>query len=237
MPKSSRVTLLGLVLLALIAGAAVSEDIQGQRTLPVIADTFQFIPGSWAVYDFYDINKDAHSKIYFSIDKLETKHRDKKEIPCFWMEVEIKTPNEPTVATRVLAEETKTGPGELFGVTVQIEGHKPFKVPAKYYKGKDSKVSEFQPIKTESKAEKKTITWKDKTLTAYEVEATDENGKKTKAVVSEEVPPLAIISIKSSEMEMTLEDWGMDAKSKIKGSPMSFYLWLFLETGKGIIGQ
>jgi hypothetical protein len=167
-----------------------------------------------------------------SISILERERRDWKD--CSWIEVEVISENNPEVATKFLAEETREGPGELKEVIVQVKGYAPFTVPKSFYEGADKEVGNFKTAHVARRIEKNTMTYKNTTLSVWKAEVQDPNGKTTDALVSEEVPPIGVVMVDSPEFGMYLDDWGMNAVSKIQGIPMNFYLWLMYQTFEGM---
>jgi NADPH-dependent 7-cyano-7-deazaguanine reductase QueF-like protein len=68
--------------------------------------------------------------------------------------------------------------------------------------------------------------YSNRALEVLRVETSDQKGKPLTALISKQIPPLGIVLIESQDIEMYLDSWGADARSKIKGTPMNFYLWL-----------
>ncbi len=122
-----------------IAGGALAADVQGQKPVMFVGDTFQFVPGAWASYYIYDKTKNEHYVMQMAT--LERGKQDGKQ--CSWMEIEVLPESGPAVVTRMLTEETKQGPGALLDVIVQVKGYSPFTVPKKYYEGENKEVGEF----------------------------------------------------------------------------------------------
>ena len=210
-----------------VMGAA----IEGQRPMMVIGDVFHFTPGSWAVYYITDRVKNERYRMYISV--LEKEARNGK--PCSWMEVEVTPESSSPVASRFLVEETKDGPGELLDVVVQVKGTQPFTVPRQLYEGKEREIGQFQGSYVAKRVGKKTVTVNNRSVPAWEVEATDKKGRKIKALVSEETPPLGIVTAETEKTDVSLDSWGMDAKSRISGAPINFYLWLAMQLGRGLV--
>jgi hypothetical protein len=213
------------------AGSAGAAEIQGQRPLMVIGDFFRFIPGSWATYTIKDRVGDETFRVY--VATLEKVKQNEKLFS--WMEVEVMPEKAPTVITRFLVEETKDGPGELLDVTVQVKGLPPFKVPRRFYEGKEKEVGDFQNSYVAKRIARRSIVLNGKSIDLWDVRATDRKERKIVASVSEEVPPLGIVRAESEKTSMVLDKWGMDAKSKIEGKPIDFYLWLIMQIGRGLV--
>lgn len=223
--------LLILLFLCLPAGEARSATIQGQKPMMVIGDVFHFTPGSWAVYHILDRVKNERYRMYISV--LEKTVRNEK--PCSYMEVEVTPEDSTPIASRFLVEETKEGPGELFDVVVQVKGYAPFTVPRQLYEGKEREIGQFQNSYVAKRTSRKTVTLNGRTLPVWEVDATDKKGRKIKALVSEEVPPMGIVTAETEKTDIYLDSWGTDAKSKISGTPISFYLWLAMQLGRTLV--
>ncbi len=197
----------------------------------VIGDVFRFIPGSWATYTIRDRVKNESFRVYIAtLDK--TKQNGK---PFSWMEVEVMPETAPRVITRFLVEETKDGPGELLDVTVQVKGYPPFTVPRRYYEGKEKEVGDFQNSYVAQRVGQRQIALNEKNVNVWDVEATDRKERKITASVSEEVAPLGIVRAESEKTSMVLDTWGTDAKSRIEGVPINFYLWLVMQIGQGLV--
>jgi len=46
---------------------------------------------------------------------------------------------------------------------------------------------------------------------------------------------MGVFKINTPEIGMYLVDWGSDAKSRITGTPMNFYLWIASQIGEALI--
>lgn len=216
-----------------VAGLAAAEGhaagIEGQRPMIIVGDTFQFTPGAWASYFIHDRAKNEYYKMY--IATLERLSRDGKT--CSWMEVGMTPEKDPTVVTRFLVDETKSGPGEIKEVIVQVQGYAPFTVPESFYKGEgtDKDVGNFQGAAVAQRIARRMIPVGGRTVNAWDVEAVDARGGVMNALVSEEVAPIGVIMAESPLVGMYLADWGAGAKSKIEGKPVNFYWWLMMQMG------
>lgn len=218
-----------LTLLILFPGTIPAEEIKGQKPMMIIGETFQFIPGTWAEYYINDKIKKEYYHMYLAINEKDK--RDGK--PCSWMEIEVKTEKDPTVVTRLLVEETRQGPGEIMDVIVQVKGYSPFIVPESFYK-EDKEVGNFQTSHVANRVERRLINYKNKELNVWKVQTKDTKGKIMDAIISEEVPPIGIVMIENPEIGMYLDGWGMNARSKIEGTPVNFYLWLMYQIFEGL---
>ena len=224
-----RFSLLALILIS-FPGATLAGDIQGQKPVMFVGDTFQFVPGAWASYYVHDKGKDEHYVMHMAtLDKLK---QDGKQ--CSWMEIEMLPESGPSVVTRLLVEETKQGPGDLLEVIVQVKGYSPFTVPKKYYEGENKEVGEFHTTQIAKRIARRTFDLSGRSIAAWEVEAVDDKGNKTEALVSEQILPIGLVLAETSQANMYLKDWGANAKSKIDGTPMNFYLWLMMQIGAGL---
>lgn len=206
-----------------------TAEIEGQRPLMIVGDTFQFTPGAWASYFIHDRAKKEYYRMY--IATLERLTRDGK--PCSWMEVGMTPEKDPSVVTRFLVEETPKGPGEMLDVIVQVQGYAPFTVPESFYKGEgeDRDVGNFQGAAIAKRIARRVIPLGGQTVNAWDVEAVDAKGNTLGALVSEEVAPIGVIMAESPLMGMYLSDWGGGAKSRIEGTPVNFYMWLMMQMG------
>ena len=219
-----------IFVLGSIAGGALAADIQGQKPFMFIGDTFQFAPGAWTSYYIHDKAKNEHYIMHMAT--LERTKQDGK--PCSWMEIEMLPENGPAVVTRLLVEETKQGPGDLQDVIVQVKGYSPFTVPRKYYEGENKEVGEFRTTQITKRIVRRTFQLSGRSISAWEVEAVDDKGNISEAIVSEQILPIGVIMAETNQVGMYLKDWGMSAKSKIDGAPMNFYLWLMMQVGAGL---
>jgi hypothetical protein len=221
-----------LLTLALLSPLAAAEDkIPGQRQMPLFKDSFLLVSGSWTEYDYLDKTKNETGRIIFTVlDRIHVKN-----IPCFWMEIEVEMKGSPAVVTRILAEETKDGPGRIEKAIVQVKGMSPFIVPKKYLKKDTQQVGEFKFVHIVKRLEQRVIQHEGKKIQALRVEAEDAVGAKTTATISLELPPIALYEAESPEFRMTATDWGLDAKSRIKGKPVSFTIWIFTQLINGLV--
>ena len=224
-----RLSLLVLILIS-FPGAVLAADIQGQKPVMFVGDTFQFVPGAWASYYVHDKGKNEHYLMHMAT--LEKLKQDGKQ--CSWMEIEMLPESGPSVVTRLLVEETKQGPGDLLEVIVQVKGYSPFTVPKKYYEGENKEVGEFHTTQIAKRIARRTFDLSGRSIAAWEVEAVDDKGNKTEALVSEQVLPIGLVLAETSQANMYLKDWGVNAKSRIDGTPMNFYLWLMMQIGAGL---
>lgn len=195
--------------------------------VPMVADEFRFVPGSWGLYRLAPANTNVEHQLYFAV--LEEKAQRKGK--AFWVEIEVVTSNEPSAVTRVLLPETPQGPGDALEAIVQVSGFRPFKVPSRYLKPQAKKSGEapaqFVKFDKATATPPAALSWKGRDLMASTVDAEDAKGNKVSVVVSEEAAPLCIVSLDSPEVAMELLDWGRDAKTKITGKPVGFLRWLF----------
>jgi hypothetical protein len=213
--------------LAIAQGHA--AEIKGQRPMMIVGDTFQFTPGAWANYFIHDREKNEYYKMYIAtLDRLTCEGKG-----CSWMEVGVTPEKDPAVVTRFLVEETRSGPGEILDVVVQVQGYSPFIVPKSFYKGEttDKDVGNFQGAAVAKRIAKRMIPVSGRTVSAWDVEAVDAGGGAMNALISEEVAPIGVIMAENPLMGMYLADWGTGAKSKIEGPPVNFYWWLMMQMG------
>ncbi|OPY67829.1 MAG: hypothetical protein A4E57_02072 [Syntrophorhabdaceae bacterium PtaU1.Bin034] len=138
------------------------------------------------------------------------------------------------MVTRFLVEETKEGPGNIREVIVQMKGYRPFTVPKKYFEGTDKEVGQFTPSFIQKRVAQRIMNLAGTNIPAWEAEATDSKGKRTRALVSENILPLGVIMAETAEVGMYLSEWGQGAGTKITGTPVNFYLWIMMQVGEGM---
>lgn len=209
-----------------------AQEVQGQKPVMLIGDTFQFTPGSWATYTLYDKAEDAYYTMTMSI--LESVRKNGKD--AAWMEIEIETDKE-LVVTRLLTEKTKAGPGEMYEVVVYIHGMAPFTIPEKWLKDEEKKVGDFKVSQVQSRVAQRSIRFGGYPLDVFDVDAVDEKGAPVAATVSLGVAPIGILMADTKEMAMYLEDWGTGARTRVVGTPVGFIEWTIGLVGKGMAGE
>lgn len=212
---------------AMLGGVpAQDQNIPGQKAFPLIQDTFKFVPGSWADYTLFDKAKNETFRMRIAALEKETV----KGVPCSWLEIEVEMKDAPLVVTSFLAEETPNGPGRIEKAVVQVAGMSPFSVPKKYLDGPDAQVADFKPAKIVKKLEAKKVVLAGKTIEVLFVEAETEKNETVSAGISLRIPPIAVYQAETSEIKMTLNDWGGEARTRITGPAIPFFLWI-LEAG------
>jgi hypothetical protein len=196
--KRRPIVLAALLLpLAVFAAAqSTAQKIPGQKSMLLIQDTFKLVPGTWALYDVLDKEKNEPFLMSISVLGQET-YKGKNGI---WLEIEVKMKDTPVVVTDALVDETMAVPGEVLRAIVQVEGVSPFNVPEKYLKGGDQEVGQFEPAKIVRKLEQKKIVHKDRTVDALIVEAEDSQGQRVSATVSVQILPIAIYSAETNDL-------------------------------------
>ncbi len=212
------------------AAPEAKQNIPGQQPMVIIEGNFRFIPGSWADYTILDKAKNETYRMLMSVLDQE----NYKGLPCRWLEIEVAMKDQPTVVTRILATETKNGPGDLQKAVIQVEGYSPFSVPRKFLQGKDQEVAKVEPARVVKRLERKTLSHLGKTIQAWVVEAQTAQGENVSAVVSEELPPFCLYQAETEDTRMTVNDWGLGAKTRITGEPTSFFLWIIEQIGRGL---
>jgi len=210
-----------------------ADEIQGQKQMVVIDDTFQFIPGTWATYTVHDKQKNEEYEMTFSV----MEDGNMSDGACSWMEVVVKMKQTPTVVTRFLARKTKQGPGEVLEAIVQMEGYTPFTVPHNFLTGEDAEVGQTLTYHLAKKVRKKSVNFQNRKISLWLVEAISDDQQAIQAWVSEELPPMGIFKIDTSEVGMYLDDWGTGAQSEVTGTPMNFYLWITSQISKALIDE
>lgn len=204
-------------------------DIEGQKPVLFVADSFQFLPGAWARYAVHD--GQSGEAYRFWIATLDKKSTGRK--PSSWMEIEVEAAGTPPVVTRFLVRETPEGPGDLLEVVVQMRGYAPFVVPEKYFKAEDGlkEVGQFQAARTVRRVAEASRVVAGREVPVVEIEAIDAQGRPMTAVVSTRVAPIGVIDAEAAGTRMTLEDWGDGASSRIDGKPLNFYYWIMRQIG------
>lgn len=220
---------LACLLLLVPAPELQAGDIEGQKPVLFVADSFQFLPGAWARYAMRD--GQSGETYRFWIATLDKKNTGRK--PSSWMEIEVETAGAPPVVTRFLVRETPEGPGDLLDVIVQMRGYAPFVVPEKYFKAEDGRkeVGQFQTARTLRRVAEATRVVAGREVPVVEVEAVDAQGRRMTAVVSAQVAPIGVVDAEAAGTRMTLEDWGDGATSRIEGKPLNFYYWIMRQIG------
>jgi len=220
-----------IVLFLAVGGQTAKQTIPGQKQFIVIGDSFRFVEGSWASYKIFEKAKSQEYTMQITI--LERPVKKGKLLR--WMEIAVDMPDQPGVVTRILAEETPQGPGELNDVIVQVAGYSPFRVPKKYYRDpKNLQAGRVQPAVTKKRLNRCDADCGGQIISAWELEAEAADGTPLKAVVSEEVPPIGVCSAENSDITMRLTAWGSGAKTAIHGSPRSFTLWILEQLAEGL---
>jgi hypothetical protein len=218
------------LLLSGFSALAGQENIPGQRPMLLLDNAFQFISGSWADYTYFDKQKNESTRLYFSILDRETV----KNAPYIWMEIEAAVKDAPVVVTRVLIEEKKAGPFRIDQAIVQVQGYSPFSVPQKYLEGQDQQVGQFQTAHIVSQLAQQVIEHNGKKINAITAEAATDKGDKMSITYSLELPPIAVYQAENKDFRLSINDWGMDARSKINGPPESFLLWIMEQVNNAI---
>ena len=218
------------LLLSGFSDLAGQENIPGQRPMLLLDNAFQFISGSWADYTYFDKQKNESTRLYFSILDRETV----KNAPYIWMEIEAAVKDAPVVVTRVLIEEKKAGPFRIDQAIVQVQGYSPFSVPQKYLEGQDQQVGQFQAAHIVSQLAQQVIEHNGKKINAITAEAATDKGDKMSITYSLELPPIAVYQAENKDFRLSINDWGMDARSKINGPPESFLLWIMEQVNNAI---
>ncbi len=219
MPSKKMFTVSSAVILAgffLCAGFLRAEN----PAIPVPEGGFDFLEGAWSSYSINSISEGREFE--FKISVLEAgsyRRRDGR-----WLEVKISSESLPAVLTRILAEETPSGPGEILQAVVQVEGTDPFTMPLSFLKG--GQEPRFKTVAAPPDAERADIIWNGKEIDVIRAEGEDEDGNPFKIVLSSDAPPLSVVYFESAEIMMSLMDLGSGAVTEITGRPRSFFPWL-----------
>ena len=207
-----------------------------QKPIPCVQGCVQFVPDTWAIYDLHDPQKNTDSRMYFALVNRVAEG----SVSGMWFEVEITQKGQPAVVTRFLAEESVGGFGKLLDAIVQVEGYEPFRVPKRYLNVENTDSPQFKMIKRQPDAgtnapPKTTMVLNGRTLHVYDVKGKDENDRPIRAVVTDEVPPLSLVSAETADLTMKLVDWGGGVGSKITGNASSLWWWITKQVGKGLM--
>lgn len=229
-----------LLAAAAAAGSGSADTVPGQKPLIIIDGSFRYLKGSWASYHVTDLAKNETYRMYISVLDQTTRKKKGKKTTYRWMEIQVEAPGQPAVVTRILAQETREGPGELESVIVQVAGMDAFTVPRSFFDGQkragEPAVTQIQTVKQVRRLERKQYSHGGRKFEAWTLEAVDSSGKPVRAVVSEELAPIGVYLAESGDLRMELTDWGMGAKTRINGPAYPFWLWLMGEVSKGAAG-
>lgn len=241
MAKAIRVFCLLILTTCMFAPAvwsAGSEDVKGQVPLMVVKGHYNFVPGAWAEYNVTDLKNDKKYRMRFcTLEK--TVYEGQK---AAWIEVKVsptgksKAKGDPKVVTKILAVDTPNGPGKVLEVIVQVQGYDPFTVPESFFADQGGDAADIQAIDPGAEAREITVRFKKKQIKmkAIEAKGKDEQGRPVLAWVSEKIPPLGIIKAETADVKMTIQNWGLHARSQITGEPMNFYVWIAAQVGKAL---
>ena len=219
---------LPLALLLCAAFPALAREVPKQPAVVALSGQFDFTPGRWALYDLKDLRSNVTARLYFSVLEPEKQRKGMAS----WMEVEVKTPDQPTVVTRFLAPQMPTGPGEAIKAIVQVGKMDPFVVPSRYLKPDKTtgaaQVGAVQPLDLKTNPPE----WSTRTIAGKEVrigtvKATDAEGRAITAVIGEQVGPLGLVEYTDPDREMRLVDWGTGATTKMTGKPVGMIRWIW----------
>ncbi|MCB2189535.1 MAG: hypothetical protein KQJ78_24210 [Deltaproteobacteria bacterium] len=214
------------------ASAANDSPVQGQTPMLVVKGSYNFVPGAWADYWVKNLKKGENYDM-----RICTLERAKYEGQnAVWMEIKVDMKGQPGVITKVLCLETPDGPGQAKEVIVQPQGYDPFTVPASFLAEQGGEAGEVQTFDPKASAKEVTVRFKKRgtKMKAIKVNGVDDQGRVVEALVSQEIPPLGLIKATTSEIEMTIQDWGLGGKSQIRGEPMNFYVWIAAQVGKAL---
>lgn len=221
-----------LMMVCLIPSPALGQQVAGQAPMLLVGDQFQFTPGTWATYILHDKRDDTYSTLTMSV--LESVRHNGQD--SAWIELKVETAAE-LVVTRLLANKTPSGPGEVFEAIVYVHGLQPFRIPQRWLKGDEQEVGKASRAVITAKAAPRQMTFGGRVLEVIDVDATDETGARVVATVSAGVAPMGILTVDSTEIGMYLEDWGTGARTGIVGKPVSFVEWTATMVARGIAGK
>ena len=210
------------LLLSAFSALAGQDAIPGQKPMLLLDNAFQFISGSWADYTYFDKQKNESTRLYFSFLERESV----KSVPYIWMEIEAAVKGSPVVVTRVLIQEKSAAPFRIDQAIVQVQGYSPFTVPKKYLEGQDQQVGQFQTAHIVRQLGQQVIEHKGQKINAITAEGATDQGDKVTVTYSLELPPIAVYQAESKDFRLSVNDWGMNARTKINGTPESFFMWI-----------
>lgn len=225
--------LIGLVLCLMVvwpeAGRAEKPPTGGGQPVLMVDGAWRPNPGSWGSYRIHNRKDNTEATMQFAV--LQRTRVDGK--PALWMEIAVKMDGQPEAITRILAEDLPAGPGRILKVIVQPKGYPPFIVPESMLE-QDGPEKDFQRVGSADKVRQIHFRLQGRGLTGWEVQGKDDQGRPVYATVSQDVPPLGLLSASTAEAEINLLDFGQGATTRIKGDPMNFYLWLTEQMVNGL---
>ena len=178
-------------------------------------------------------------KFTYTFLDIATRGREECSNPsgCIWIELKVQAEEQPLVITKILAENTPKGPGDVKKAAVWIEGYDPFWIPDKLMERQDKKISNFQGITDKEVIESRIGRLLGKIVTVKKVIARMPNhGERLTAYVSKDIPPLGIVMLKGPHVDMYLRAWGMQRGSWMTKEPVSFYWWIMKQVGRALYG-
>ena len=235
------VTVLGLCAGCASSSSSEQSAVPKQRPIPYVQGSMPLKPGTWATYDIHDRKQNTDSRMWFALDQRVKRDNGS----ALWIEVEVTQAGQPPVVTRFLAQETADGFGDLLEAIVQVKGYEPFRIPQKYLNAGRNDSPSFtkvspagggtsQPATMPAPPPRKTVQLNGRTLHVYEASGQDQQGQPVHATVTEEVPPLALVTADTADVTMRLVDWGAGVQSKITGTPISMTWWITKQVVKGL---
>lgn len=219
-----------IVVLPAQIGWAKDHPKGGGQPVVLVQGAWRSEPGSWGQYRIHDRKQNTDATMHFAVHQRKT--MDGR--PAVWLEMAIKMTGQPEVITRVLAEEQADGPGKVLKVIAQPEGRSPFVVPDSMMEDKDGAEESFQYVGYATKVRQINCRLRGRRLTGWEVEGKDVQGRPVYATISQDAPPLGLLSASTAEAEINLLDFGQGTITRIKGEPMNFYLWLTEQMVNGL---
>ncbi|MBF0292347.1 MAG: sel1 repeat family protein [Nitrospinae bacterium] len=235
---SAAIAILVAIFVCAPAVSAEPKKAPEPNKMVVIDGAFFFAQGSWGLYNYESKKDRIPGKMLFSV--LNPEQRNGKR--HWWMEVGVESKDKDgapiNTVTRILAEETKDGPGDIADIIVQMKGYEPFTIPSwamqKQEKGKRADRHVITPDR--SKMTERQMTIAGKTITVLDTQAVDDKGRPIKATICLDVKPLGLVSADTDEISMSLVKWGDGAVSQIQGEPMNFVAWTALQVKKAMDG-
>jgi len=226
----------------LMGGASLHGETQagaGQPAMMMVGEVFQFIPGTWAEYELFDLGAEKTFTMRVSMLESEQVRRRlfSRRRTYHWMEIAITQPDEPRVTVKVLAQETPEGPGEQHEAVVQVEGFEnPIRLSRRRLAKSDDEILSTGLTWVQTQLGKEEMTHLGRTFTAWTLQAEDAEGRTMSAVVSEDLPPFGLYQVETPEMRMVLTDWGTGATSAIEGRPLGLCRWILKQIGTAMAG-
>jgi len=207
-------------------------EIPQQPSLLLVKGTFNYVSGAWASYVIYDKKKFAYTFLDIATREYETCSNPSG---CIWLELKVKTENQPLVITKMLVEKFPDGPGEIKKAAVWIEGYNPFWLPDNFLKSTNNKIPSFKQATSTKILEIRTGRLLGHIVTIKKIIGNMPNKSETlTAYISNEIPPIGIVMLEEANLNIYLRAWGIKNETWMKKEPVSFYWWIMEQLGKAL---